>query len=123
LIETSRTIDAYCLECDLVWPISAQERVAVAEAVVVSPHNLPVSEKAPRLNASMYNWIPVVVRLHVECARCGHTEDESCEFDVPLDKSRPVEKYGSGTCPKCAAPILMHLKRTLQQQCVADPAR
>jgi hypothetical protein len=27
--------------------------------------------------------IPVVVRMHVECARYGHAEDKTYEFDVP----------------------------------------
>jgi hypothetical protein len=42
----------------------------------------------------MDNRIPVVVRMHVECARCGHTEDETYEFDMPFAKSQPMEAYG-----------------------------
>jgi hypothetical protein len=34
-IETNQIIDAYCSECDLVWPISTQERGLVASAIAV----------------------------------------------------------------------------------------
>jgi hypothetical protein len=34
-----------------------------------------------RRNASVDNRIPMVVRLQVECANCGHAEDETFEFD------------------------------------------
>ena len=63
----------------------------------------------------MDNRIPVVVRMHVECARCGHTEDETYEFTTPFAKSQPMEAYELGKCPKCGAPIQMHLKRTQQR--------
>jgi hypothetical protein len=33
LLATRHTIDAYCVECDIVWPISAPERFAIAEAI------------------------------------------------------------------------------------------
>ena len=45
--------------------------------------------------------IPVVVRMRVECARCGHTEDDTYEFDVPIAKARPMEAYEPGKCPVC----------------------
>jgi len=114
LIETRRTIDAYCLECDLVWPISAQERVAIAEVFLLD--NVPVSEEGPRVSSSVDSRIPMVVQMHLECARCGHTEDETYEFHVPFAKSGPMEKYEPGKCPECRAPIQMHLKRTQQRQ-------
>ena len=34
--------------------------------------------------------IPVVVRMRVERARCGHSEDETFEFAVPSAKARPT---------------------------------
>jgi ribosomal protein S27AE len=60
--------------------------------------------------------IPVVVRMRVECARCGHTEDETYKFDLPHAKAQAMEAYEPGKCPKCGAPIHMHLKRTQQRQ-------
>jgi hypothetical protein len=33
LIEFRQTVDAYCLECDIVWPITAEERMAIECAV------------------------------------------------------------------------------------------
>jgi ribosomal protein S27AE len=60
--------------------------------------------------------IPVVVRMRVECARCGHAEDDTYEFDLPLAKAQPREEYVSGKCPECGAPIQMHLRRTQQVQ-------
>src|SRR5690348_240709 len=33
--------------------------------------------------------IPVIVRMRVECARCGHAEDDTYEFDMPFAKYRP----------------------------------
>jgi hypothetical protein len=54
--------------------------------------------------------------MQVECARCGHTEDDTYEFDMPFAKSQPMEAYEPGKCPECGAPIQMHLKRTQQRQ-------
>lgn len=33
LLKTGNIIDAYCLACDVVWQISAQERTSVATAI------------------------------------------------------------------------------------------
>jgi hypothetical protein len=33
LLESGNIIDAYCLACDLVWPVNAQERNLVATAI------------------------------------------------------------------------------------------
>jgi len=33
LLETSHTIDAYCVPCDVLWPISAEERLAMARLI------------------------------------------------------------------------------------------
>jgi hypothetical protein len=60
--------------------------------------------------------IPEVVRMRVECARCGHTEYERFEFDMPFSKSKPKEAHEPGKCPERGAQILMHLKRTQQRQ-------
>jgi len=64
----------------------------------------------------MDNRISVVVRMRVECARCGHTEDDACEFDMPFVKAQPMEAYESSKCPDCGALAHMHLKRTQQRQ-------
>jgi hypothetical protein len=32
LIESSQMIDAYCISCDVVWPVSAHERIVIANA-------------------------------------------------------------------------------------------
>jgi hypothetical protein len=36
-------IDAYCLQCDVVWPISAQERFVIARGITQPIHDLPLS--------------------------------------------------------------------------------
>jgi hypothetical protein len=33
LLESGNIIDAYCLACDVVWPVNAQERHRVATAI------------------------------------------------------------------------------------------
>ena len=33
LVETNHTIDAYCATCDVLWPVSAPERVVIARAI------------------------------------------------------------------------------------------
>ena len=66
--------------------------------------------------AGVDSKIPVVVRMSVECAKCGHTEDDTYEFDLPLAKAQPMEGYEPGTCPECGAPVQMHLKRTQRMQ-------
>jgi hypothetical protein len=33
LLENGRIIDAYCMTCDVVWPVSAQERSQVTSAM------------------------------------------------------------------------------------------
>ena len=70
----------------------------------------------PRDEPLMHSDIPVVVRMRVECARGGHSEDDTYEFDLPLRKAQPMEAYEPGKCPECKAPVLMHLKRTQQRQ-------
>ena len=60
--------------------------------------------------------IPVIVRMRVECARCGRSEDDTYEFDMPRDNSEPMEEYVPGTCADCGAEIHMHLSRTQQRQ-------
>ena len=56
--------------------------------------------------------VPVTVTMRVTCG-CGHAEDETYEFDMPFAKSKPMEAYEPGKCPKCGAAIQMHLKRTV----------
>jgi len=33
LLESRQIIDAYCLECDVVWPVTAEERALIASAI------------------------------------------------------------------------------------------
>ena len=33
LLESRQIIDAYCLECDVVWPVTAEERALIACAI------------------------------------------------------------------------------------------
>jgi hypothetical protein len=37
-LETSQTIDAYCVPCDVLWPISADERVVMARLIAADQH-------------------------------------------------------------------------------------
>jgi len=48
-LESGDIIDAYCLTCDLVWPISQQDRESVAAAVAAGPPGAPPT---PRGNDS-----------------------------------------------------------------------
>jgi len=70
----------------------------------------------PAMPRRMDSQIPVVVQMHVECARCGHTEDDTYEFDMPFAKSQPMEDYAPGKCPECGSPVQVYLKRTQQRQ-------
>jgi hypothetical protein len=38
-----QAIDAYCLQCDVVWPISAQERFLIARGITPYLHDPPLS--------------------------------------------------------------------------------
>jgi len=69
-----------------------------------------------RRRSSLNNRIPVVVRMQVGCARCGHSEDETYEFDMPFAKSQAMEAYEPGKCQECDGPFQMHLKRTQRRQ-------
>jgi len=64
----------------------------------------------------MDSRIPVVVRMQVECATCGHTEEDTYEFSLPFAESQPLEAYEPSKCPDCGALVHMHLKRTQQRQ-------
>jgi hypothetical protein len=35
LIESHRIIDAYCLECDMVWPVNTEERLLIACTIAI----------------------------------------------------------------------------------------
>jgi hypothetical protein len=37
LLESGNIIDAYCLACDVVWPVTAQERNLVVAAIAAGP--------------------------------------------------------------------------------------
>ena len=38
-----QAIDAYCLQCDVLWPISAQERFLIARGITPPQHDPPFS--------------------------------------------------------------------------------
>jgi hypothetical protein len=38
-----QAIDAYCLQCDVVWPISVQERFLIARGITQPIHDLNLS--------------------------------------------------------------------------------
>lgn len=60
--------------------------------------------------------IPVVVTMHVDCAACGHHEDDTYEFDLPIAMAQPTEESEPGKCPECGAKVLIRLRRTQQMQ-------
>ena len=45
LLESDNIIDAYCLTCDLVWPVSKQDRDSVAAAVAAGHPGAPPTPK------------------------------------------------------------------------------
>jgi len=50
LVASGNIIDAYCLACDIVWPVSAQERILVATtiaAVRISATPTPSGNNSP----------------------------------------------------------------------------
>ncbi len=52
LIQSGQIIDAYCLSCDLVWPVSAEERVLIAQAIAVWRRNAPPQAGGKDLSAT-----------------------------------------------------------------------
>lgn len=42
--------------------------------------------------------------MRVDCAKCGHHDDEICEFGMPRQKAQPMEAYEPGKCPEGKAP-------------------
>ena len=40
---TGQAIDAYCLQCDVLWPISAQERFLIARGITPPQRDPPFS--------------------------------------------------------------------------------
>ena len=44
----------------------------------------------------------MVVRMRVECARYGHTEDDTYKFDMPFAKAQSMEAYEPGKCRSAA---------------------
>lgn len=49
--------------------------------------------KSRPTTAGMDDRVPIVVRMRVDCARCGHSEDETYEFDMAFKKAQPREEY------------------------------
>jgi len=58
-IETNKIIDAYCVECDLVWPISIQERALIACTIAVEQKQrvLAGGSYGPANMSSLSEWI------------------------------------------------------------------
>jgi hypothetical protein len=54
----------------------------------------------------MDDEIPILVRMRVECTKCGHSEEDTYEFEMPIDEAQPTEERAAGTCPDCGAPGL-----------------
>ena len=77
---------------------------------------MPRRRRISAKSASIDSRIPVVVHLQVQCASCGHSEEETYQFDLPFTKAQPMESCESGECPECGAPVLMYFKRTQQRQ-------
>ena len=52
-LDTGRIIEAYCLQCDVVWPITGQERSLLARGIAAeqqepsprSPHDYPTRRR------------------------------------------------------------------------------
>jgi hypothetical protein len=44
--------------------------------------------------------------------RCGHSENDTYEFDLPLTKAQPMEAYEPGKCLECGTSVQMHPERT-----------
>jgi hypothetical protein len=49
--------------------------------------------------------------MRVTC-ECGHSEDETYEFDMPIAKAQPFEDRVPGKCPDCGGPVRIYLCRT-----------
>jgi len=43
LLERGRIIEAYCLSCDVLWPVAPEERVALARAMAPEQYNTPLT--------------------------------------------------------------------------------
>ena len=53
-LEGEQTIDAYCLTCDVLWPISADERSLLAILIAREPvRDLPTGERFESANGPL----------------------------------------------------------------------
>jgi hypothetical protein len=50
-LSAGQAIDAYCLTCDVVWPITAQERFLLAKQIICEPRPNAASQKTIRSTA------------------------------------------------------------------------
>jgi len=64
----------------------------------------------------MDDEIPIVVRMRVECSKCGHADEDTYEFEMPIDEAQPEEERAPGKCPDCGAPVWIYLSRTQRMQ-------
>ena len=53
-LSTGLEIDPYYLTCDVVWPISAQERPGLAKAIGTSEQDKQLSRKEDGIDAYIY---------------------------------------------------------------------
>ena len=47
LIESRQIIDAYCLECDVVWPVTPEERTLIAGAITTGQNSIDTMQQRP----------------------------------------------------------------------------
>ena len=58
LMESRQIIDAYCLECDVVWPVTAEERALIACAITTGQ-----SSMRPRSMAGLIDTMQQVAQV------------------------------------------------------------
>lgn len=54
--------------------------------------------------------------MRVKCNKRRHTEAETYEFDMPVEKAEEMEGREPGKYPDCGAPLLIHMTRVKQLQ-------
>ena len=47
LIESRGIIDAYCLGCDVVWPVTPEERTLIAGAITTGQNSIDTMQQRP----------------------------------------------------------------------------
>ena len=62
----------------------------------------------------MDDEIPIVVRMRVECTKCGHAEEDTYEFEMPIDEAQPTEERAAG---KYGSPLESPPRNSLSWTC------